>query len=139
METLVSVIVPVYNTEKYLEYCINSILKQTHRNIEIILVDDGSTDKSLSICNQYKKIDERINVISKQNTGVSDSRNIGVNNAKGEYILFVDSDDLLVPHTLPSLIISAMDSRTDILIADYQSLTDVEISKHLLNKWICSS
>ena len=92
---LISVIVPVYNVEKYLEKCLESIINQTYKNIEIILVDDGSTDKSKVICDEYKKKDERIVLIHKPNGGLSDARNEGIKLAKGKYITFVDSDDYL--------------------------------------------
>lgn len=90
---LVSVIIPVYNVEKYLNRCIKSVLGQTYKNLEIILVDDGSTDNSSQICDEYKKIDSRIIVIHKENGGLSDARNAGINKATGKYITFIDSDD----------------------------------------------
>lgn len=89
----ISVIVPVYNVELYLDECIKSIIKQTYRNLEIILVDDGSTDKSGEICDQYAISDKRILVIHKANGGLSDARNTGIDAATGEYITFIDSDD----------------------------------------------
>lgn len=90
---LVSIIVPVYNAEKYLDRCLKSIINQSLKDIEIILINDGSIDRSIEICNYYKIKDSRIKVIDKENTGVSDSRNIGIELAKGEYIGFVDADD----------------------------------------------
>lgn len=90
---LISVVVPVYNVEKYLERCIESILNQTYQNLEIILVDDGSTDASAEICNKYQIIDKRVVVVHKKNGGLSDARNLGIEKAKGMYITFVDSDD----------------------------------------------
>lgn len=90
---LITVVVPVYNVEKYLGKCLNSLINQTYKNIEIILIDDGSTDNSGKICDQYKKKDSRIRVIHKQNGGLSDARNQGIEVAKGKYITFVDSDD----------------------------------------------
>lgn len=89
----ISVIVPVYNTEKYLRQCLDSILAQTFKDFELILVDDGSKDGSGQICDEYAEKDNRINVIHKQNAGVSVARNIGIEAAKGSYIMFVDSDD----------------------------------------------
>lgn len=89
----ISIIVPIYNVEKYLEVCLNSIINQTYKNLEIILVNDGSTDSCLDICNKYKIKDERILLINKQNGGLSDARNMGIEVASGKYIMFIDSDD----------------------------------------------
>ena len=94
MKELVSVIVPAYNTEEYLLRCVNSIVKQTYRNIEIILVDDGSTDRTPFLCDKIKeKYGELINVIHKENGGISSARNAGIEIASGEYLVFVDGDD----------------------------------------------
>lgn len=90
---LVSVIIPVYNVEKYLDKCIKSLICQTYKKIEILLINDGSTDNSGSICDSWSKRDERIKVIHKKNEGVSSARNIGLDRANGEYLIFVDSDD----------------------------------------------
>jgi len=90
---LISVVVPVYNVEKYLRRCVDSILCQTYSNLEIILVDDGSPDNSGKICDDYKKKDKRIKVIHKENGGLSDARNVGIDACHGKYITFVDSDD----------------------------------------------
>lgn len=89
----ISVIVPIYNTEKYLHRCIDSILTQTFNDLELLLIDDGSIDKSGVICDEYAKKDTRIRVFHKENGGVSSARNLGLDNAKGEWITFVDSDD----------------------------------------------
>lgn len=94
-EKLISVIVPIYNVEKYLKNCLDSILNQTYKNLEIILCDDGSTDTCPKICDEYAKKDSRIKVIHKKNGGLSDARNAGLEIATGEYITFVDSDDFL--------------------------------------------
>ncbi len=94
-EPLISIIVPVYNMEEYLERCVNSILKQTYSNLDIILVDDGSTDSSLQICNMMQESDARIRVFHKENGGSSSARNLGIAEAKGEYFGFVDSDDYI--------------------------------------------
>lgn len=91
----ISVIVPVYNSEKYIHECLSSILRQTFKNIEIILIDDGSIDQSGVICDQYEKLDSRIRVIHQKNKGASHARNVGVKNSVGRYICFVDSDDLV--------------------------------------------
>ncbi|MBR0342878.1 MAG: glycosyltransferase [Oscillospiraceae bacterium] len=91
----ISVIIPVYNVDKYLRRCLDSVRHQTYTNLEIILVDDGSTDKSGSICDEYAALDERILVIHKENGGVSSARNAGIDMAAGDYIGFVDSDDYI--------------------------------------------
>ncbi len=92
---LVSIIIPLYNNEKFIGKCLYSAINQLYENIEIIVVNDGSTDKSESIVKKYMKDDDRIKLISKENTGVSDTRNIGLDNAHGEYICFSDADDIL--------------------------------------------
>lgn len=97
MKPKISIIVPVYNVELYINKCINTILNQTFKNFELILIDDGSTDNSGEICDEYLEIDERVRVIHKENTGLSDARNVGINIAKGDYIGFVDSDDTINP------------------------------------------
>lgn len=93
MQPLLSVIIPVYNVEKYLKRCVDSIINQTYENLEIILVDDGSPDKSGGICDEYAKTDKRIKVIHQENAGLSGARNSGISAAKGDFITFVDSDD----------------------------------------------
>jgi len=93
MKELISVIVNVYNGELYIKKCLDSIIKQTYKNIEIIIVNDGSTDKTLQICKSYR--DKRIRIITTKNLGLSMSRNIGIDNAKGEYLYFIDTDDLI--------------------------------------------
>lgn len=90
---LISVVVPVYNVEKYLNRCIDSILIQTYDNIEILLIDDGSTDGSAQICDKYIKKDKRVKVFHKKNGGLSDARNVGIDISNGKYIMFIDSDD----------------------------------------------
>ena len=92
---LISIIVPVYNVEKYLKKCVDSIVNQTYKNLEIILVDDGATDSSGEICDELEKLDNRIKVYHKENGGLSDARNYGVARATGSYIGFVDSDDYI--------------------------------------------
>lgn len=93
--SLISIVVPVYNVEKYLSRCIESILKQSYENLELLLVDDGSTDDSGKICDYYKSLDSRISVFHKKNGGVSSARNLGIKEAKGVFLTFVDSDDWL--------------------------------------------
>lgn len=99
-EELVSIILPVYNVEKYLERCLESIVNQTYRNLEIILVDDGSQDSSPQICDDWAKRDARIKVIHKENGGLGFARNTGIENFTGQYVLFVDSDDYIALETV---------------------------------------
>lgn len=100
---LISVIIPVFNTEQYLGRCIDSVIEQTHHNLEIILVDDGSNDRSPQICDEYAKKDFRIKVIHKKNGGVSSARNMGISYATGHYLCFVDSDDWLPCDSIKAL------------------------------------
>lgn len=118
--SLVSVIVPVYNIENYVSSCIESILSQTYRNIEVILVNDGSTDNSELICNEYASIDSRIRVISKPNGGLSSARNSGLNIAKGAYILFVDGDDYINPYLIEKTLIVAVSYKVDLVQFSYK-------------------
>lgn len=118
MEKL-SVIVPVYNVEKYLKRCINSILNQEYSYFELILVDDGSTDKSGNICDEYADKDKRIRVIHKENSGLSSARNIGIDVASGSYISFIDSDDYINPNMFKRLMDIANNNNTDIVSCNY--------------------
>lgn len=93
MEKLISIVIPIYNVEKYVDRCIQSVINQTYKNIDIILVNDGSPDNCGQICEKWKKIDSRVSVIHKQNGGLSDARNAGIKVARGEFITFIDSDD----------------------------------------------
>ena len=113
---LISIIVPVYKVEKYLNKCINSILDQTYQNIEIILVDDGGKDKCPMICDEYAKIDQRVKVIHQENRGLSGARNVGIEMAKGEYLIFVDSDDTIEKTLVKDLYECAKKNNTPIAI-----------------------
>lgn len=101
---LVTVILPIYNVEKYLEKCIETVINQTYKNLEIVLVDDGSTDASSDICDKWATIDSRIKVIHKKNAGLGMARNTGLDNATGEYVLFIDSDDFISINAIESLL-----------------------------------
>ena len=100
----VSIVVPVYNASKYLEECLNSIINQTYSDIEIVLIDDGSTDNSGNICDAYEKNDNRIKVYHQKNSGVSSARNNGIKESRGEYVCFVDSDDVVHPDYIKKLV-----------------------------------
>lgn len=112
---LISIIVPVYNVEQYLPKCIESLLRQTYTNLEIILSDDGSTDKSPDICDEYAAKDSRIKVIHKKNGGLSDARNAGLNCLTGTYVTFVDSDDYLELDAIETLVMVAIDYSASIV------------------------
>lgn len=103
-ECLLSVIIPVYNVEPYLEQCLDSVINQTYKNIEIICINDGSTDNSLKILEKYKTKDSRIKIISQKNKGLSEARNAGIKIAKGKYIGFIDPDDFIEPTMYEKLI-----------------------------------
>ena len=113
---MVSVIVPIYNAEKYLNECISSILSQSYKDFELILIDDGSTDKSQNICNEFAKKDLRITVVHQGNSGVSAARNNGLKNAKGEFVAFVDSDDYVEKNWLELLVKAITTEEADIAV-----------------------
>ena len=120
----ISVIVPVYKVEKYLNRCVDSIIKQTYKNLEIILVDDGSPDRCPEICDEYAKQDNRVKVIHKKNGGLSEARNFGIDVATGEYIAFVDSDDY-INEKMYDIFISELESNnSDIVIGNFKSFDD---------------
>lgn len=123
-ESLISVIIPVYNVESYLRECIDSVLCQTYKNFEIILVNDGSTDSSGEICDEYVDKDERVTVIHKKNEGPSKTRNTGLDNANGRYIYFLDSDDYIENNTLELLLDTAETNGADLVFFDALSFTD---------------
>jgi glycosyltransferase involved in cell wall biosynthesis len=121
----VSVIIPVYCVEDYLDKCVKSIINQTHRNIEVILVDDGSPDRSGLMCDEYSKADCRVKVIHKKNGGLSDARNKGIEAATGKYILFVDSDDYIEKDAIEKLFKHSEDYDLEVLNANaYQTSDD---------------
>lgn len=115
----VSVVVPVYNAEKYLGKCVESLLQQTLNEIEILLIDDGSTDDSLKICKSFQERDNRVVVFHKPNGGVSSARQFGLEHARGEYIIHADSDDWAAPNMLEEMYAYARLHQADLVIADY--------------------
>ena len=121
---LISVIVPVYNAEKYLQKCLDSILEQTYKNLEIIIINDGSTDNSGQICQEYEKQDDRIVYIEKENSGVSDTRNAGMDRMTGPYVTFVDSDDWLEPNYVKFLYEKLIEHQADIVVGNYTSFNE---------------
>lgn len=125
MDTLVSVIVPIYNVKCYLQKCINSILKQTHKDLEIILVDDGSTDGSAELCDQIQQLDERVVVIHKENGGVVSARLAGIERAKGEYAITIDGDDWIEPDMIAALYAAAVENDADMVTSGFFREKDV--------------
>lgn len=115
----VSLIIPVYNAEKYLRRCLTSAMEQTFKDMEILVVNDGSTDESLAICREYAQMDPRFHIINKENTGVSDSRNRAIQIAKGDYLQFMDSDDWLTPDATETFVYAAQKFNCDLVIADF--------------------
>lgn len=124
----VSIIVPVYNAEKVLVRCIDSILQQDYKNFELILADDGSTDTSGSICDEYAKRDRRIKVMHKANSGVSDTRNCTLNVARGPYIQFVDADDWITPYATRLLVEALEKNQCDMVISDFYRVSKERVS-----------
>ncbi|MDW8759439.1 glycosyltransferase [Streptococcus suis] len=119
MSSLISVIVPIYNVELYLETCIKSICRQTYKQLEIILINDGSTDGSEAICLKYAKMDSRIHYYKKENGGLSDARNYGIVRANGGYLAFVDSDDWIEPNFIQSLYESILREGASVAVTGY--------------------
>lgn len=117
---MVSIIVPVYNVENYLRECVDSILNQTYKNFELLLVDDGSKDSSPAICDEYAQKDSRVVVIHKENEGPSLTRNRGIDEAKGEFIVFVDSDDLILPEMLEKMTTAINRYQTDLCLCGFE-------------------
>ena len=115
---MISVIVPVYKAEKFLNRCVSSILNQTYTDLELILVDDGSPDESPKMCDEFARADERVRVIHKKNGGVSTARNAGLDAARGEYIAFVDSDDFLEPDAYEKMMEKAKAYNCDVVMCD---------------------
>jgi len=119
MVDLISVIIPVYNVEPYLKKCLDSVVTQTYKEIEIILVDDGSTDGSGPICDEYATQDKRIRVIHKRNGGLSDARNVGLDRCSGRYVTFIDSDDYVASDYVERLYRILVEYNADIAVCDY--------------------
>lgn len=148
---MVSIIVPIYNTERYLSKCLESIRTQTYPNIEVIMVDDGSTDGSNSVASSYSEADNRFRLFSQKNAGVSAARNRGLDVAEGEYILFVDSDDWLEPQMIEKLVYNMIEYSTDISSCQYDRSTcftgattevwnrDIALKNFLIHKQINGS
>lgn len=122
LDAKISIIVAVYNIEKYLPKCIDSILAQTYQNLQIILVDDGSTDASTSICDEYAAKDDRIQVIHKRNGGLSDARNAGLEIVTGEYVGYVDGDDWIEPKMYEEMLTACIKERAEVAVCRYKKI-----------------
>ena len=127
MKSLISVIIPVYNVESYLKRCIDSILNQTYKNLEIIIVDDGSTDASGQICDEYEKADSRIKVLHKENGGQGSARNMALDMCTGEYIAFVDSDDYILDNMYETMLGALLATSADIALCGIKSDNGVRV------------
>lgn len=117
-EKLVSIIIPVYNAEKYISRCLDSIINQSYKNIQIIVIDDGSTDKGVLILDKYKEDDNRISVYRTENRGVSYARNLGIEKAKGEYFVFVDADDFVQKDMIEKMYYRLLSDGSDICVCN---------------------
>ncbi|KZL89726.1 glycosyltransferase family 2 protein [Clostridium magnum] len=134
---MISIIVPVYNTQRYLHRCIESILKQSYKDLEIILIDDGSTDNSLSICQEYASRDKRIKVMHKDNEGQGAARNLALDICKGEYIGFVDSDDYIMPEMYQIMLESIKFHKADLAICGFSRDHNFTVRKQPTPKKYC--
>ncbi|HFK1458447.1 TPA: glycosyltransferase family 2 protein [Bacillus cereus] len=123
MEAKVSVIVPVYNSEKFISKCLESIIRQTYKNIEILIINDGSSDESETIINVYRKIDHRITYYYQNNSGPSKARNRGILNATGEYVIFLDSDDTVHENYIMYLLNEMINSNSDLVCCGYKDIS----------------
>ena len=121
---LISVIVPVFNADKYLKQCVTSILAQEYDHLEIILIDDGSTDNSLKTCELFAKVDSRIIVIHQDNAGVSAARNAGIEHSRGEYLAFVDGDDYISPHMMECMYKRIIEDQADMAVCGYRRVDE---------------
>lgn len=150
----VSIIIPVYGVEAYLEECINSLLNQTYTNLEIIVIDDASPDRCPEICDSYTQVDQRVRVIHKLNGGAASARNIGLNILTGEYFTFVDSDDYVKPTYIEELVVNLEDHDADISVCSFEylykdktvvkgyqgnlvTMTQIDFLKRFLTDWTC--
>ncbi len=131
---LISIIVPIYNVERYLKVCIDSIINQTYSNLEIILVDDGSPDKCPEICDEYAKNDNRVKVIHQKNGGLAAARNAGIDIAHGEFLTFIDSDDFVVCNYIELLYKGIVDFDADVSVASFRTFTKEDNLKILCNE-----
>lgn len=137
---LVTLIIPIYNAERYLRRCLDSVIGQSFTDMEVLLLNDGSHDKSLDICQEYEEKDIRFRVIDKENSGVSDTRNLGMRLARGKYLQFMDSDDWLTPDATESLVEAAEEGDCDLVIADFYRVSGKRYleKRHIEKEYVMS-
>ena len=131
MTEKITVIVPVYNVENYLEKCLDSLINQTYKNIEIIVINDGSTDNQGEICQEYAQKDNRIVYIEKENGGLSDARNVGLDKMTGSYVTFIDSDDWIEQDYIETLYKKIVEYQADIAVGNY--ILTMKMRKHIIS------
>ena len=129
MKEVISIVIPVFNVKEYLSDCLESLLGQTFEMWNAILIDDGSTDKSLSICKKYAAVDSRIKLFSKENGGVSSARNLGLLHVQGEYVVFVDSDDFVSPKYCAHLYQLAINTKSELASVSRYNILNKEVVK----------
>lgn len=127
MEPLISVIIPIYNMEHYLARCLDSVISNSYSQLELLCVDDGSTDSSLELLHRYAEKDSRIHIIAKENGGVASARNIGIERSQGEYLAFIDPDDFIHPQYFELLMAALRASDSDYAICDVRQVFDVDL------------
>ena len=130
---LVSVAVPIYNVEEYLERCIKSILAQTYKNLEIMLINDGSPDNSKAIMERYAKKDKRIKCFYKENGGLADVRNYAVKHAKGKFLCYVDSDDWIIPTFVEKMVTKMVNENADLVACEFDRVYNKKVTKNVIN------
>ena len=133
---MISFIIPVYNGEKYLRECLDSILGQSFRDMEVIMVNDGSLDHSQEIMEEYATKDQRIRVFSQKNKGVSAARNLGLDRAKGEYIFFLDCDDILLEGAVEVIYRKAVETEADLVVGNYQYYINISGKIRTPDRWL---
>lgn len=135
MNELISIIIPAYNVQKYISKCIESVISQTYKKLEIIIIDDGSKDNTLKICEEFMKKDDRIKVIHIENAGVSNARNIGLNNSNGKYISFIDADDFVNEFFCEKMLKALIENNCDVCSCGYNrvynSKTEIIVNKNI--------
>lgn len=137
MSELISIVIPVYNVKKYIDRCLDSVINQTYQNIEVILIDDGSTDGSSEKCEEWSRRDLRIRVFHKENGGLSEVRNIGIGVSSGKYILFVDSDDCISRDMCSKLLKMLLENEADIAVGGVNRFTDFPTVTNISEDSIC--